>query len=123
MALILVADDDDALATLLREYLVKSKHEVVVAFDGESAMKAARERRPDLMILDLNMPGLKGSDAFRGLDEDQTRKTPVIFISGLAPEEARRLAFLPLWANGRLLPKPVELAKLDALIAELLKSK
>ncbi len=121
MAFILVADDDNAVASLLKEFLEGKGHEVVVSFDGTSAVEAARRRRPDLMIMDVNMPGLKGPEAFKSLDEDFTRETPAIFISGLPPEQARKLTFLPLWSRGLLLRKPVDLAKLDAAIAEMLK--
>ena len=123
MARILLADDDDALRELIREFLASRKHEVAVAEDGAAAAKLAAEKRPDLLILDLNRPGLKGNEAFRSLDEDFTRETPVIFISGLPALEARKLAFLPLWSQGRLLSKPVDLAKLEATVAELLSRK
>ena len=120
MAFILLADDDAVLATLIREHLEAGGHEVAVAGDGPSAVEQARRRRPDLLILDVHMPGLSGPEAFKSLDEDFTRKTPAIFISGLPAEEASRQTFLPLWSRGRLLRKPMDLPKLDATIAELL---
>ena len=121
MAYILLADDDAAIVSLIQEHLEHGGHEVAAAYDGASAAEQARRRRPDLMIIDVNMPGLKGPEAFKSLDEDLTRKTPAIFISGLPADQARKLTFLPLWSRGLLLHKPVDLAKLDAAIAELLK--
>lgn len=121
MAFILLADDDAALARLLQEHLEAGGHEVEVAEDGAAAVKKALSRRPDLLILDVHMPGMSGPDAFKSLDEDFTRSVPAVFISGLPPEEARKQTFLPLWSRGRLLHKPMDLAKLDATIADLLK--
>jgi len=120
MAYILIADDDDSLAKLLAEYLKEKGHETEVVFDGSSAVDSARRRRPDLMIMDINMPALKGPEAFKSLDEDFTRETPVIFISGLPPEQASKLTFLPLWSRGLLLRKPIDLLKVGAAVAELL---
>ena len=120
MAFILVAEDDAALATLIQEHLEDAGHEVVVVFDGEAAVDRARRRRPDLMIMDVRMPGLSGPEAFKSLNDEFTRSTPAIFISGLAPEQARKETFLPLWSRGLLLHKPMDLVKLDAAISKLL---
>jgi CheY-like chemotaxis protein len=121
MAKILLADDDDALALLLKEKLESSGHTVTVVNDGPAAAKSAKTSPPDIMILDVNMPGLSGGAAFKGLDEELTRKIPVIFISGLPQDQAHKETLLPLWARGRFMAKPVDLKKLEAAIAELLK--
>ncbi|MEK7234700.1 MAG: response regulator [Elusimicrobiota bacterium] len=122
MALILAADDDEVLVAMLQAHLESAGHRVVIANDGPSVTRKARESLPDLMILDLKMPGLSGAATFRALDEEITRKVPVIFISGLPEEKARRQTLLPLWSRGRFLVKPLDFNQLDAMIDELLKS-
>jgi DNA-binding response OmpR family regulator len=124
MALILLADDDDSLAVVIHDYLVRRGHQVTVVHDGAAAAMKAQEIKPNLLILDLHMPGAYGSTVVRMLDESGiTRTTPVIFISGLPEDKAKKLALLPVWANGRLLKKPLDMAKLEATIAELLPPK
>ena len=120
MALILIAEDDFAIAAVLEEFLKKKGHHVVVAHDGATAAQKAQETRPDLIISDVHMPGLYGPTAFRSLPDAMTGKIPVIFITGLPEEQARKVTILPPAAMGRLLKKPLDLDVLASTIAELL---
>lgn len=63
--LALVVDDEAPLAALVRSYLEREGFEVDIAGDGETAVRAARERRPDVIVLDLMLPGIDGIEACR----------------------------------------------------------
>ena len=58
--MILVVDDDQLLAETVQEALRNEGHEVLVALDGEAALRLARQRPPDLVVLDVLMPGMDG---------------------------------------------------------------
>lgn len=80
---ILVADDTPNYRHALRRLLVGNGYAVLAASDGESALQLAREQSPDLILLDVNMPGMDGYEACRQLKADAgTSAIPVIFISG-----------------------------------------
>ena len=66
-ARILVADDDAKQADLLRRYLEREGHVVTVVHDGREAIDVARQRRPDLLLLDVMMPRVDGFDVCRVL--------------------------------------------------------
>ena len=65
---ILVVDDDPAITQLLRRILEADGHEVIVAADGQLALERVAERRPDLVVLDIDMPrmGLRGLSPAQG---------------------------------------------------------
>ncbi|WP_173141733.1 response regulator transcription factor [Kibdelosporangium persicum] len=65
--LILVAEDDENQAELVRRYLEQDHHRVVVAHDGRQALDVARARQPALVVLDLMLPGINGLDVCRTL--------------------------------------------------------
>ena len=64
---VLVVDDEQPLARLVRSYLERGGFEVVLAFDGPSGLEAARRVRPDVVVLDLGLPGLDGLEVCRQL--------------------------------------------------------
>ncbi len=66
-AKILVVDDEHSLVDLVRSYLEAEGHRVSVAFDGYSALRIAEQERPDVVVLDLMMPGLDGIEVCRRL--------------------------------------------------------
>jgi DNA-binding response OmpR family regulator len=113
MAKILVADDDRLLLELMERSLATRGHEVEVFAGGAEACEALAERRYDLVISDLRMPGRGGLDVLRAAKEGG-RRTPVILISGswLAEEraEAERLG------AEATLSKPVDLPYLFASV-------
>ncbi|HEX8867119.1 MAG TPA: response regulator transcription factor [Lentzea sp.] len=69
-ALILVAEDDENQAELVRRYLEQDHHRVVVVHDGRDALDVVRARQPELVVLDLMLPGLGGLDVCRALRAD-----------------------------------------------------
>ena len=67
---ILVVDDDRHIVDLVRLYLERDGYQVLVAYDGLEALKLARQRRPDLIVLDLLLPEVDGLDVCRILQTE-----------------------------------------------------
>lgn len=83
-AKILVADDDLMLQRLISNTLRLEHHEIIVADNGQQTLEMARTEKPDLVILDVMMPGLNGFDVCIALRKDPATATlPVIMLSGL----------------------------------------
>ena len=91
MARILVVDDDPKTVTTISLYLSHEGHTVIEAFDGSSAVEKFRSERPDLVVLDLMLPGIDGVDIARlvRLDSD----VPVIMLTARTLEEDRLAGF------------------------------
>jgi two-component system OmpR family response regulator len=79
-AKLLVADDDPNIVELLSASLRYAGFEVATAADGASALKTAKDFEPDLIVLDVMMPGIDGFDVIRRLRSDGSR-TPVLFLT------------------------------------------
>ncbi|HIC93167.1 MAG TPA: response regulator transcription factor [Anaerolineae bacterium] len=85
-AKILVVDDDRKIVELVRLYLEKDGYRVLVAYDGLKALELARQRRPDLIVLDLMLPQLDGLDVCRIL-RGEGNKVPIIMLTAKTAEE------------------------------------
>lgn len=80
---ILIADDDVDIVRLMQLRLEKSGYSVLAANSGLQAMEIARKEKPDLILLDINMPPPNGFQVCRELREDPDfRDTPIIFLTG-----------------------------------------
>ena len=85
--LVLVADDDPDILLLITVTLERDGYDVVTAKDGPSALDAAAERVPHLVVLDLMMPGLDGYEVTRRLRRDQaTEDVPIVIVTAAAEE-------------------------------------
>ncbi len=85
---ILVVEDEGLLRELLAEKMRFEGFEVFEAVDGEQGLKITFEEKPDLVLLDLLMPGMGGMEVLRCMREDErTRGTPVIILSNLSGKE------------------------------------
>lgn len=93
---VLVVDDEPKVCELLRAYLERSGYGVLCASDGTSALEAAERRRPDLVLLDLNLPGMDGLEVCKALRQRST--VPIIMITA-RDEEADRVVGLELGAD------------------------
>jgi len=83
MAVVLVADDEAHVRWVLSHKLKQAGHEVLLAADGQEALELALQRRPELMITDLQMPGLGGLELCRRLAADPaTSNIPVVMLTG-----------------------------------------
>jgi len=96
---ILVVEDEDDIRELLRYNLAKEGYRVVWAASGEEALKAVRVSLPDLVLLDLMLPGLDGLEVCRSLKQDpHTRNLPIVMLTAKG-EEADIVAGLELGAD------------------------
>lgn len=85
---ILLVEDDKFLRELIAKKLKSAEYEVIEATDGESAVVKAKELRPDLILLDLILPGIDGFGILAEIKEDPAiSKTPVIILSNLSQQE------------------------------------
>jgi len=89
---ILIVDDDKDVLSVLEKRLTVEKYSVITANNGQDAIILAKAQRPDLIILDIIMPGIDGAEVAGKLREDpETRNIPVIFLTCmLTPEEEKQ---------------------------------
>jgi putative two-component system response regulator len=119
---ILVVDDDAANRELLQESLVAEGLEVITAPDGRSSLEEFARLKPDLVLLDVNMPFLDGFEVCRRLKSNpETRLTPVVLVTGLTGREDR-VRGIKSGADG-FLSKPVDHSELLAHVRSLLNLK
>ncbi|HSC17446.1 MAG TPA: phosphate regulon transcriptional regulator PhoB [Rhizomicrobium sp.] len=117
---VLVVEDEDALATLLRYNLEKEGFDATFAGDGEEAMIAVDERMPDIVLLDWMLPKISGVEVCRRLrNQRETRNIPVIMLTARG-EEADRLRGLETGADDYIV-KPFSMAELMARIRAVLR--
>ncbi|MFA6504610.1 MAG: response regulator transcription factor [Treponemataceae bacterium] len=95
-ARVLIADDERKIAEMTGRYLEASGYEVVLAFDGFSALRLWKELTPDCLILDINMPLMDGLDVAREIRK--TSSVPIIFLSART-DETDRVVGLELGAD------------------------
>lgn len=76
---ILIVDDDNNIAELISLYLMKERYETVIASDGEEALEKFAQSTPDLIILDIMLPGIDGYEVCKRIR--QTSKVPIIMLS------------------------------------------
>lgn len=86
---ILLVDDDRKTVDLIKLYLDKDGYRVLVAYDGQQALQLARQRRPDLVILDLMLPGVDGLDVCRILRSES--RVPIIMLTAKTTEDDKLL--------------------------------
>ena len=115
--LILVVDDEPKIAKLARDYLEKNGFQVQTAGDGPTALAAARHHRPDLVVLDLNLPGMDGLDVCRALRRQSA--VPIIMLTARV-EETDRLIGLELGADDYI-SKPFSPRELVARVRAVLR--
>lgn len=118
---ILVVDDEEDLQDLLRYNLEKEGFEVVVADNGVDGIEAARREKPDLIVLDIMMPGLDGIEVCRRLRSDALlRHTPIMMLTARTEEETQ-VQSLDIGAD-IYLPKPVSIPVIISQIKALVRS-
>ena len=113
---ILIVDDDENIAELISLYLMKECYETYIVNDGEAALKIFPEFKPNLILLDLNLPGIDGLDILRQFRETNS-STPVLILSARGQIEDK-VEGLDLGANDYL-TKPFHFEELEARIRSL----
>src|SRR2546428_11754130 len=96
MRTILVVDDEPKIVQSARDYLQRAGFSVVSASDGTAALSTARAAKPDLIVLDLKLPGMDGLDVARELRK--TNNVPIIMLTARV-DEADKLVGLELGAD------------------------
>jgi len=114
---ILVADDEPTLVATLKFNLERESYSVVTAADGEAALALARETRPDLIVLDLMMPGLNGLEVCRILRKEM--HVPILILTA-RDDETDKVAGLELGADDYV-TKPFSMRELTARVRALLR--
>ncbi len=104
---ILVVDDEESIHLLYREELEEEGYEVISAMTGEEGLKLFQEEKPDLVILDINMPGMDGIEVLRQMKQ-MSPDVPVI-LSSAYPEYKQDLAS---WASDDYIVKSFNLDEL-----------
>ncbi|MDD5606568.1 MAG: response regulator [Candidatus Pacebacteria bacterium] len=85
---LLIVEDDQFLRELVAKKIREENYEVVEASDGEEGLKKVKEAKPDLVLLDLMLPGIDGFHVLEQIKKDsEISKTPVIILSNLGQKE------------------------------------
>jgi two-component system alkaline phosphatase synthesis response regulator PhoP len=114
---VLVVDDELKITRLLRDYLQQAGFTVVTATDGPGALAAARSEQPDMIVLDLGLPGMDGLDVTRTLRSSSD--VPIIIVTARS-EESDRIVGLELGADDYLV-KPFSPKELVARVRAVLR--
>jgi two-component system, OmpR family, alkaline phosphatase synthesis response regulator PhoP len=89
---LLIADDEGGIRTLVRMTLESDTYEILEASDGDAALQLARDRHPDLVLLDVSMPKRNGLEVCHAIKEDPaTSDIAVVMLTARAQESDRRL--------------------------------
>jgi two-component system cell cycle response regulator DivK len=119
MKRVLVADDNPVSRELIREILADDDCELIEARDGREALEKLREHRPDLALLDIQMPVMDGNAVVREIRADpQLSKLPVVALTAYAMQGDREKA-LALGFNSYI-TKPIDIPSFRAEVADLL---
>jgi DNA-binding response OmpR family regulator len=117
MKTVLVVEDDPRIAQLVQDYLQHAGFSVLIAGDGAGALALARDRRPDLVVLDLGLPGLDGIEVAKGLRRES--QVPLIMLTARV-EESDRLLGLEVGADDYI-TKPFSPRELVARVRAVLR--
>ena len=119
---ILLVEDFDDTRLMMKMWLGKHGYRVVEAETGEQAISVAQREQPDLILMDMMMPGLNGLDATRRIREYQAlRRTPIVAVSAYGADEYRMLA-IDAGCN-EYVPTPFDPQELADLIESLIASR
>ncbi len=117
---ILVVDDDKSIVKVLTAYLEQSGYQVITAYDGEMALHTLRRERPDLVILDLMMPGRDGYEVTNLVRNDKSLSaTPIIMLTARV-EDSDKIVGLELGADDYI-TKPFNAREVVARVKSLLR--
>ena len=119
---ILVVDDDPATVGLVRSWFKDQMYEILEAADGETGLAIALKQRPDLVLLDLTMPGVDGIAVARSLKANPaTRTIPIIVLTACRDLNAKVEAFAV--GADDYVTKPFDVEEVDARICAMLRKR
>jgi DNA-binding response OmpR family regulator len=120
-ASILVVDDDPEIVTMLNTRLIKRGYKVATAGDGHKAIEIAKREKPDIVLLDVMMPGKSGWEVARALKQDPvTANVKIVMVTAIGEKTNEITA--PIYGADAHVDKPFEFEKLEKVIAGLLGS-
>lgn len=119
-ATVLVVDDEKDLVELVRYHLEKEGLKCLEAHDGETALQVARERHPDLIVLDLMLPGVDGLEVCRKLRKDPKTASVAIIMLTAKADEVDRIVGLEMGADDYIV-KPFSPRELVARVKAVLR--
>ena len=115
---LLIIEDEPELVRVLRSYLEQAGFSVLTAMRGDTGLTTWEDKHPDLVILDLNLPGMDGLEVARRIRRTESRRTPIIMLTARA-DEIDQLIGLELGADDYI-PKPfsprIVVARVNALL-------
>lgn len=115
---LLIIEDEPELVRVLRSYLEQAGYNVLSAQRGDTGLSLWEDKHPDLVILDLNLPGMDGLDVARRIRQKETHRTPILMLTARA-DETDQLIGLELGADDYI-PKPfsprIVVARVKALL-------
>jgi two-component system, chemotaxis family, chemotaxis protein CheY len=122
MKKVLVIEDEEFLRKLIATKLVNSNYEVIEAVDGEDGLKKIKETKPDIVLLDLILPGMDGFTFLEKIKDDpETKEIPVIILSNLGQKEeierGLKLGAKDFLVKANLTPKDI-IEKIKNIIGE-----
>jgi DNA-binding response OmpR family regulator len=118
-ATILLIDDERVFVEMLKYNLERSGYRVIGAFDGESGLRLAQENHPDLILLDLLLPGMDGIEVCQALRaSDRTSRIPILMLTALG-ETTDKIRGFRVGANDYV-TKPFDLLELLARVRALI---
>lgn len=115
---VLVVDDEPTIGEVVSRYLEVAGYDARTALDGPAALDAVAEQRPDLVVLDLMLPGIDGLEVMRRLRDADPHRLPIILLTARG-EESDRIVGLRLGADDYVVKpfSPAELvARVDAVL-------
>lgn len=116
---ILIIDDENEYSFLLKRNLERRSYKVLVASDGKKGLQLARRHKPNLIFLDIMMPGMNGIEVLKNLKENvDTLSIPVVMLTGREDEQTKQMA-ASLY-NEDYLVKPIDVEELHARIEKIL---
>ena len=117
---ILVVDDEPNIIKLLESRLSHSGYDIITAVDGKTCLKKAKDEKPDLILLDIILPGLNGFEVCKHLKKDQeTKDIPILIMSGYQVETGR-LKNHTMKESIPMIEKPFSIEQLDRMVYYLL---
>src|SRR5512133_3538647 len=119
---ILVVDDDPEIVAMLNTRLSKRGYKVSTAGDGNRAIELAKREKPDIVLLDVMMPGKSGWEVARALKQDPvTQDVKIVMVTAIG-EQVNEITS-PLYGADAHIDKPFEFEKLEKVIAGLVSSR
>lgn len=117
---ILIVDDEEGIRNSLRDYFERQGFTTILAENGLEALDKVRERKPDIIILDVQIPFLDGLEVCKQIRQESDQSIGIIMISHVRKEMVDRVVGLELGADVYT-PKPFETSELNAQVRALLR--